>query len=257
MIFVRAFDTLRRNPSLLLYPALMDSAGLAAGWLSVGFIGTSQISVKLILDMGLPSLGHLINVPIIMNSPDFLSRHGGGPVIGLVTLLFLLLTALMQGGYIASLDKALRGERRSFRQFLKDGRRAWVRFILFYIIVALAKTAATTLLVLIFGAVGLFASLVLFLALRIRYIYLELAMVVDHLNIDTAMRRSPFYWKEAPAATAAVVGIYYAVSALFSLLLHAFWYPLVLWAGVWLYAFVMTAVQLSFMLIIHRVREDE
>ena len=47
-----------------------------------------------------------------------------------------------------------------------------------------AKTAITTLLALFLGVIGLFLSLVIFVVLRIIFIYVEYCIVVNQLNVD-------------------------------------------------------------------------
>jgi len=242
----QSLGLLFRNPLLLIYPIVLDGLSFIAGLMIVGFIGGPSLSYRLILEMGLPSVSYVSNIPQLINQLQFMG--GAVPASAWIAVLAMLLAmAFAQGGYIASLRNVALGQPISLRQFMKDGKSHWVRFLFMFLIFTAAKTALTTLLVALFNVIGLFLSLVIFVILRIRYIYAEYCIVIDRLNVDAAFRQSRSYFQTSSFKTSVLVAVMFIVSGTISLLLHWVWSPVAVIAAIPVCAIVIGAIQLAFM----------
>lgn len=215
-----------------------------------------MVSIRLMLEMGLPSLSHISNIPLFINSIDFLNIPSATPSFTwIVVVLLILAGTFMQGGYISYLYSIASSKTFHVSDFLNSGKRNWLQFIFLEIILFFGKISVTAFLVLFFGIIGVFASLVFFIVLRVIFIYLEFTMVVDRMSIGSAMKRCRSYLKKSLFPTLAIIIIMYLVSGGISLLLHKFWAPNVIIGLVFIYAYIMSVIQIVFMSILYRTRE--
>ncbi|MEC0305698.1 hypothetical protein P4H67_02810 [Paenibacillus lautus] len=242
----KTFRLLVRNPLIIMYPIILDALSFIIGLMIVGFIGIPSLSIRLILEMGIPSVSYVSNIPQLINQMQFMgdtvSVRAWIPVI-----FMLLLMAFAQGGYIASLRNVVEGSPISIGQFMKDGKKYAVRFIFLFMIITAAKTAITTLLAAFLGVIGLFLSLVIFVVLRIIFIYVEYCIVVDQLNVDAAFRQSRRYFQASSFNTSAIIIVMMISSGLISLLLHYLWSPAAIIISIPMCAVVMGVIQIAFM----------
>ncbi|MCQ6559074.1 hypothetical protein [Paenibacillus mendelii] len=253
-----AYRRLNRNLSILLYPIILDMIALGAGWGLAGFRGEPQWSLKLLLDMGLPSLSHSLNLPVLANTLGYLSlfgQEGSVPAV-IVVLLLLLVLCYAQGGYIASLQLIASGAKPSFSQFMRSGRVFFVRFFMFNAIVFAAQMGLTLGLSALFGSAGLFFSLLVFIVLRIIFIYIEFTMVVDRLSWDQVLGQSRAYFRSSLAQTGMIVVVLVAGSGLISLLLHRTWSLAAIIIGIPVYAYVITGIQLALMMVLLQTKSQ-
>ncbi len=159
MLLIQAFRQLNRHLVLVLYPLVFDLIALLIGWSLIGFYGEAQLSLRLILEMGFPSVSHILNTPLLVNTTEFFNAFERTTLLTLLIVLGMVLVgAFMQGGYIGSLYRLVADGTLRFADFLQYGKRNWLRFIFLLIIVFLAKIAVTTFLAMFFGAIGVFAS---------------------------------------------------------------------------------------------------
>lgn len=242
----KTFRLLFRNPLIIMYPIILDALSFIIGLMIVGFIGAPSLSIRLILEMGIPSVSYVSNIPQLINQMQFMgdtiSVRAWIPVI-----FMLLLMAFAQGGYIASLRNVVEGSPISIGQFMKDGKKYAVRFIFLFMIITAAKTAITTLLAAFLGVIGLFLSLVIFLVLRIIFIYVEYCIVVNQLNVDAAFRQSRRYFQASSFNTSGIIIVMMISSGVISLLLHYLWSPAAVVLAIPICAVVMGVVQIAFM----------
>lgn len=242
----KTFGLLFRNPLVIIYPIVLDALSFIIGLMIVGFIGAPSLSVRLILEMGLPSVSYVSNIPQLINQMQFMgdtvSVRAWIPVI-----VMLLLMAFAQGGYIASLRNVVEGKPISIVQFMKDGKKHWVRFIFMFMIITAAKTAITTLLVALLGVIGLFLSLVIFVVLRIIFIYVEYCIVVDQLNVDAAFRQSRRYFQASSFNTSGIIIVMMISSGVISLLIHRLWSPAAVIIAIPVCAVILGVIQIAFM----------
>jgi len=252
MLLKHAFGQLNKNWIIILYPIVLDIIALSAGWGLGGFNGQPMWSMKWLLEMGIPSLSELSNLPLLANTMDYLKLFDqeGSIVAVVVILLLLLVLCFAQGGYISGLYAIASDQKLNFHQFLHNGKTFFSRFVLYNIMVYLLKIGVTLALAALLGSAGLFISLVVFIVLRIVFIYLEFTMVVDRLSWDQVLGHSRTYFKSSFSQTGTVILIMYVSSGLLSLLLHRLWSWEAVIVGVFVYAYVMTGIQLAFMIIL-------
>jgi hypothetical protein len=242
----KTFRLLFKNPLIMMYPIILDALSFIIGLIIVGFIGVPSLSIRLILEMGIPSVSYVSNIPQLINQMQFMgdaiSVRAWIPVI-----FMLLLMAFAQGGYIASLRNVVEGSPISIGQFMKDGKTYVVRFIFLFMIITAAKTAITTLLAAFLGVIGLFLSLVIFVVLRIIFIYVEYCIVVNQLNVDAAFRQSRRYFQASSFNTSGIIIVMMISSGVISLLLHYLWSPAAVIIAIPICAVVMGVIQIAFM----------
>ncbi|MEK3889998.1 hypothetical protein [Bacillus sp. FSL K6-3431] len=255
MILVKAFGNIHRHYTLLLYPILFDLLSLVIGCSIIGFYGKEIVSIRLILEMGLPSVSHLANIPLFANNLEFLNAAVDKPTYTwLVVVIMIIIGAFLQGGYISFLYAVVMNKSFRFSQFLNEGKKYWLQFIFLEVIVFLGKIGVTAFLVLFFNIIGVFASLAFFMFLRIIFIYLEFSIVVDYVSIASAMKRSRSYLKQSLIVSLALIVVMYAVSSGISLLVHMFWSPYIIIGSILVYAYVMSVIQMALMSVICKVR---
>lgn len=242
----KTFRLLFKNPLIIMYPIILDALSFIIGLIIVGFIGVPSLSIRLILEMGIPSVSYVSNIPQLINQMQFMgdtiSVRAWIPVI-----FMLLLMAFAQGGYIASLRNVVEGSPISIGQFMKDGKKYAVRFIFLFMIITAAKTAITTLLAAFLGVIGLFLSLVIFVVLRVIFIYVEYCIVVNQLNVDAAFRQSRRYFQASSFNTSGIIFVMMISSGVISLLLHYLWSPAAVIIAIPICAVVMGVIQIAFM----------
>ncbi|WP_152395212.1 hypothetical protein [Paenibacillus guangzhouensis] len=252
----RAFAQVLRYPILILCPIALDLLAFVLGLALVGFVGTPMISYRLILEMGVPSVSYLINIPLLPNQLQFMNLPGVPTIGWAVVIAMLLLMTFAQGGYISTLRQAALGETATLGQFMRDGRAYGIRFVFLYLMIMFAKTAVTTLLVMLFQEIGLFLALVVFIVLRILFIYLEFTIVLDRSQLGTALHRSWQYFKQSWVKTMLLVLGLFVPSGLMSTLIHQWWSPYAVLVGIVISAYVISAIQLALMRVLCQARME-
>ncbi|MDQ8737624.1 hypothetical protein [Paenibacillus sp. LHD-38] len=257
MFVFKAFPRLHRQLRLVIYPIILDAVSFMAGWYMIGFSGESRLSCRVILEMGMPSVTHLLNTPLFANQTEFLNIPGKPSFAWIVVALIMLLSAFAQGGFISALWNMTDSKSVNFKSFIRDGRKHWIRFIGLYVMIMLAKIAVTSLLVMLFGIAGTLVSLLFFIVMRVQFIYLEFTMVIDRMSIDAALRQSRRYLKQSGLQTITLLPAMFIVSGGLSLIIHWLWMPLAIAAGIVVYAYLMSAIQLAFMISFRQAREQD
>ncbi|MBO0600592.1 hypothetical protein I2483_02855 [Sporosarcina sp. E16_3] len=256
MIVFEAFKKLHRNIILIIYPIIYDLVSLAIGMSIVGFYGKNLVSIRMILEMGIPSVSNLSNIPLLVNDIGFLTIPVEIPPITLaITITAIMIGAFLQGCYIGYLSFIAKDVKFNFKQLFKTGMGSWIQFIILEVIIFLGKIGVTAFLAIFFGIIGVFASLVFFITLRILFIYLEFTMVVDRTGLVPAIKSSRNYLMNSLMITLPLVLVMYIVSSLISLFLHYFWSPLVVIGLIFVYAYIMTAIQLALMMVLCKSKE--
>src|SRR5690625_7645636 len=100
---------------IFLYQIILDVIALMAGIYLVGFIGTPTYSIKLILEMGCPSVSHISNISMFANQPTILNELDAVHFyVVLIVIILIMLRAFFQGGYIQYLSSIMKEKKYSF-----------------------------------------------------------------------------------------------------------------------------------------------
>ncbi|CAM4122936.1 hypothetical protein L1N85_06190 [Paenibacillus alkaliterrae] len=252
-----AFTRLYRQLWIVSFPIILDTVSFMAGWYMIGFTGESRLSWRVILEMGMPSVSHLFNTPLLANQIEFLNNAGKPSFAWIAVALIMLLSAYAQGGFISALWNMTERKTATFKSFIRDGRKHWIRFIGLYVMIMLAKIAVTSLLVLLFGIAGTLVSLLFFIVMRVLFIYLEFTMVIDRMSIGAALRQSRRYMKLSGPQTTALILAMFLISGAISVIIHWIWQPVAIVTGIVVYAYLMTAIQLAFIMTLRQAREED
>lgn len=256
-MIIQACRKLNRNIVILLFPILFDLLAFILALSFVGFAGKGMVSIRMILEMGMPSISHLSNIPLFSSGFEFLSIAETMPLNALlVTITLVLAGAFLQGSFIGCLTAIAEDRLVAFKDLLRIGLRNWIQFILLEMIFLFGKIGITAFLAMFFGIIGVFASLVFFITLRIVFIYLEFTMVVDRVGVVGAFKKSRGYLMRSLLVTLPLVLVMYVTASLLSLALHYFWSPVTIIILTVIYAYVMTAIQLSLMTVLHETKAE-
>lgn len=253
----KAFDRLRRSTSLVAYPVVLDLLALMLGVAFGGFHGHSRFTLKFSLGVGLPSVSNLLDQNVMANGVNL--SFGGAALPGAMVLLglaFLLLTAYVQGGFIGLLHEAARDRPVSFGLFQEYAGALWLRFLGINLLVGLFVLAVGGI-SLVLGPVGIVLFLILYLTLRVLYVYWEFTVVVERCGIGEAWGQARAFFRNRTADTATVILTILASNFAFALVLNGLWSPPVMVLGIIAYGYVATGLQLALMLTLHDIRGPE
>ncbi|WP_191271032.1 hypothetical protein [Neobacillus kokaensis] len=257
MLVVEAIKKVHRHFTLIFLPVMFDLLSFVVGWLMVGMDGKERISIRLILEMGLPSVSHVSNIPLFANNIDLLKSSGNLPSFSwLIVIGLIIIGAFLQGGYISFLFSIVNGKAFDISNFLHAGKKNWIQFIFLWLILFLGKISVTAFLVLMFKIIGVFAALVLFICLRILFIYLEFTIVVDGVSMAAAFKTCRGYLKKSLFPSFSLIFIMYFISSLMSYLIHMYWGPYSIIASIFVYGYLMSVIQTIFMMILCRTRDE-
>lgn len=257
MIFLDVFKRFRKNLLITIHPILFDLLALLVSFSILGFYGESVRSSKLILEMGLPSVSHISNIPFLVNNIDFFTIQVDLlNTTYLIVLGFIILGAFIQGGYIGHLQAIASDQEYNFSKFLKAGRQNWIQFIILEIIIFFGKIFVITVFVSFYQAIGGVIALAIFFVLRCVFIYLEMTMVVDRKGVAKAFSTSWGYFKKTPLITIPLILIYYLISTVTSLALHLLWSEATVVIMIIFYGIIMSYIQLVFMRVITETKQN-
>lgn len=255
MTFSNVIQNIHRNSRFLLVPIILDFLTFFIALIIFrGFFGEPQFSFRVLLEMGLPSVGHLENIPLFPNKPEFLHPELPGYALFIVIAL-LLVRAFFQGGYIQYLTAIVKNESYSFPSFFKYSRRNFLQFILFEIIVFLFKISVASFLQVFFPGVGAFYSLIFLIFFRILYIYIEFAIVIERTSVPDAMKQSRKYLTRSFGNSISWVILLYVFTIVASIFLHKLWSPVIIIVYIIIYPYVLTLIQAGLMLNYTNTRE--
>lgn len=244
----RAFNALNRRLGLVLVPALTDLVSFVFGLLTVGFWGASKFTFKLVLDAGLPSISTIIEHNVFAGSVNF-DFAGSGPdtmALALALLLFVL-GAFAEAGFIGLLYERAKGNAVNLDTFLSYASRFWLRFLGLRALMFLV-TLAGLVMAMLLSFLGMIAYLVVFMVLRVKYIYWEFTIVADDLGVFEAFARSAAYFdNRTPELSGVIIGILVA-NFIFALLVNFLWHPLPLLLFIPIYCYVASGMQLALMM---------
>lgn len=247
-VLLTTMRNVHRQGMIFLYPIIVDIITLAIGLYLVGFIGESKFSIKLILEMGFPSVADISSIEvfanqmIILNKVDVVHTY-----IVAIVILLILVRAYFQGGYIRFLSNIVKGQEYSFKQLMLDGKKYWFQFIILELVVFFLKIGIAGFLLMFFPGAGAAFALLFLIALRIIFVYLEYTIVERNVSIPRAMKLSrKYYFRSFFPTTWTIILMYFLVAGL-SFLLHDQWSYLMVFSMIVIYSYLMTLVQAIFM----------
>lgn len=253
----QAFSILGRNKSLAMYPIVLDLISFLVGIGVTGFHGESKITLKLALDVGLPSISSLLDRQLMVNGVHFSLQDPSLPMIlVLLFVVFLCIGVFLQGGFIGLLYEAGRGMRISSDMFLTYAKKFWLRFLALELLVFFFMSFAGGLLILGLGMLGALLFMIFFLVVRILYLYWEFTIVVEDCGIGEAFTRSREHFRNRVPETTSVIISIIGMNAAFALVVNALWNPLVFIVTLVVYGYVATGLQMALMLTLIEIRKS-
>ncbi|MDR9855036.1 hypothetical protein RJP21_15580 [Paenibacillus sp. VCA1] len=240
MPILEACRTFKKQPYIVLQPFLIDAILLAVLYGSHAWEVQSQWSSRVILGIGIPSVFQLYSLPFTW-----------------FMLAAAVLWSFAQGGYISTLAAACRGSKLHASQILRANLRFGPPFLLLQAAMVLATSTVSTLLILLFGAIGSGAALLFFIAFRILFVFLEFTVVTDRVPFDAAFRRAFRSLKQHWPASVAMAAVILVVSGLASLAANLFAAPVQLVLILIVYDTMMSVLLLALMLTYQEARRYE
>ncbi|MFD0698110.1 hypothetical protein ACFQZT_28960 [Paenibacillus sp. GCM10027628] len=251
ILLFEAFGKLSKFTLLAVIPVIVDGLSVLLGVALHGFHGSAHITLKLALQMGLPSISAVTEQGFM---PGSVQIAGGGAInsssllsILFYLALFLVVQSFLQGGYVGLLHDAANGRRLSMERFVAYGGRFFGRFLLLDILVmivlfVLGGIATTTLKML-----GVIVFMIIFLLLRVQFLYLEFTLVGDDCSISEAFTRSLDAFRRRTPNTLPLVGVTLVINLVAGLLVNMLWLPFIFFVLLVVYDIVCAVLQLAFM----------
>lgn len=241
---------------IFLYPIMLDITALVIGLYLVGFIGESTFSIKLILEMGFPSVSHISNISVFANQVTILNELDVVyTYIVAIVILLIVVRAYFQGGYIRFLSHIIKGNKYSFKQFMRDGKKHCLQFVFLEIIIYFLKITIATFLLLFFPLAGSMFTLFFLITIRIIFIYLEFTIVEENVSVPAALKISRKKYFRSFYPTTLLIIFMYALTSGLSFLLHDEWSYLMIFSMIIIYSYLMTIIQAVFMHIFSKLPE--
>ncbi|MBO8171622.1 MAG: hypothetical protein H0Z33_07020 [Bacillaceae bacterium] len=248
------FSKLRDHLSLVLYPILFDLLAFVVGIAVSGFPGQSKMTFKFSLNVGLPSISHVLDQNVMANGFSISTDGSAVPMLLiLLFIIFFIIGAYLQAGFIGLLHEAAKGRETSLDRFMRYAGQYWLTYLGINIIIFLFMIVVGGLLILTLSIAGVMIFLILFLVLRILYIYWEFTVITDEVGLAEAFTRSRAYFRNRTPDTVTVIVAIIGINFLFGLVVNALWNPFVLFLAILGYGYIATGMQLSLMLTLHQI----
>ncbi|MFC4812350.1 hypothetical protein [Paenibacillus sp. GCM10023250] len=238
-------------PLLVGLPVALDGLSVLAGIVMNGFQGSPHVTFKLTFQMGMPSVSAVTEQRFMAGTVQ-LGASGGLPAGSaatalLVLILFLLVQAFVQGGYIGLLRDAAAGRPLTLAAFRAYGARYFMRFLLLNLLVLAAILTGGAVAVLLFRVGGAVVILLAFLILRVWFVYLEFTLVAKNCGILKAFPLALGSFKRRTRATTSLIVKSVLLNVLFGLLVNALWVSFFFFLLLFLYDYLFAGMQLAFM----------
>jgi small-conductance mechanosensitive channel len=253
-----AFGKLSKFPLLAVIPVVVDGLSLMLGVAMHGFHGNPHFTLKLTLQMGLPSISAVTEQGFMPGSVQ-IAGVGGINTSGVIGILFylaliLVVQSFLQGGYVGLLHEATHGRRLSLERFAAYGRHFLWRFLLLDILVLAFLFVLGGLATAILRMPGVIVFMLIFLLLRVLFLFLEFTLVADDCSISEAFSRSRDAFRRRTPDTIPLVGAALVINVVAGLLVNALWLPFFFLVLLLVYDIVGSGLQLAFMHDYRRIR---
>ncbi len=253
----KGFERLNQHLSLAAYSIVTDLIGFFFSLGLTGFPGESKFTLKFAIETGLPSIASVIdqkyatgglNLQLIGNDAGTTTSF-----IFLTFIFFLIVGSWIEAGFIGLLHEVVQNNRVSFHQFLEYGRRFFLRMLGLEIFIILFMIITTAILLLILNFVGAILMIVLFIILRILYIYWEFTVVVEDLGVWEAFTRCREHFRNREEHTVQVIIAILFTGMVFGLVVNGLWHPVVLFLAIFGYGYIATGLQVALMFTLHQI----
>ncbi|WP_284645032.1 hypothetical protein [Paenibacillus silviterrae] len=253
-----AYRRLPMFPLLALIPLTVDGISVLLGMLLRGFHGNPHVTFKLTLQMGLPSIAAVTEQTFMLGSVQVGSGIHAGSMLGVLLLLaaFLTVQAFLQGGYIGLLHDAAGGSGLSLERFAAYGRHFFGRFFLLNLLVMALLFLVGGIFTGVMGMPGVILFMLIFISVRIVFLYLEFTLVVEDCSIGEAFPRSLEAFRRRTSYTLPLVAVALVINVVAGLLINAMWMPFLFFVLLVAYDLTMAGLQLAFMEDYHSTRRQ-
>ncbi|MEC0227310.1 hypothetical protein [Paenibacillus alba] len=251
------FGKLFKFPLLVLIPVIMDVLTMLVGAALYGFHGRPHLTFKFALQMGLPSINAVSEQGFLPGSVQLVgSSFSASHLINnlLFLIFFLIVQAFLQGGYVGLLHEAVNQRELSFEKLVMYGARFFIRFILLNLLIMISLFIIGGILTAVLQIAGAIFMILIYLLLRIRFLFLELSLVAEDCSIPQAFSRSRIAFENRTPNTLPLIGAAILFNLIAGLLVNALWLPLISLVLLILYDIVSAALQLAFMSDYQRIR---
>jgi len=255
-LIAQAFRRLSQNLMLFVLPLVLDAALFVYGLSQHGFGAGTKMSFKIALTVGLPSVGQILDRPVVAD-PLTLPLSGGAIISGtvlLAMLVFLVVSAFIQAGYVGLLQDAAGNGRTEISRFFQYGSEFFVRFFLLNLLIFVFFLIAGGLLIAVFRMAGVFLFLLVFLILRVMFVYLEFTIVTDNLPLGQAFSRSLGYFRRRVPETVTVIAAILILNFVFALLMNAVWQLPVFLVLTLIWLYLAAGLQLALMMSLQKIQ---
>lgn len=251
-----AFGKLSKFPLLFIIPIVVDGLSVLLGTAMNGFHGSSHFTFKLALQMGLPSISAVTEQTFMPGAVQISGGFNATSMLGVLffLLLFLVVQSFLQGGYVGLLYEAVTGGRLSLERFAAYGTRCFGRFFLLNILVLVFLFVLGGIVTFVFKMAGVVLFMVVFLLLRVLFLFLEYTIVVDDCSIPGAFSRSREAFRHRTSDTLPLVIIALVVNVVAGIVVNALWFSFFFLVLLVLYDLVGAGLQLAFMRDYLRIR---
>jgi hypothetical protein len=250
-----AFGRLGRYKLLFAVPIIVDLLSLLLGLSMNGFQGASHITFKLALQIGLPSISYITEQRLM---PGTIQLMPGGSLAimqtALFALLFLAIQAFLQGGYIGLLSEASEGRFVTMERLIRYGKRFFLRFLVLDVIVVILMLILGGIVMAMFKAVGAVVFTLLFLWIRILFVFLEFTMVAEDCSFSEALARCREYFRRRTSDTGFIIVNVLVFNLLMGIAVNLLWNPGIFAIGILVYNYVSAGLQFALMLNLQRIR---
>ncbi|ULL16294.1 hypothetical protein DVH26_18685 [Paenibacillus sp. H1-7] len=249
---------LARYPLLAIIPIAIDALSVIMGTAMNGFHGNPHFTFKLVLQMGLPSVAAVTEQTFM---PGSVQVVGAGSVnlpsiLGILMYLgiFIAVQSFLQGGYVGLLYDSTDGRRLDSRRFIQYGGRFFLRFLLLNVSVLLILLVIGGIAAFLLRTPGIILFMILFLWLRVLFLFLEYTIVADDCSILDAIARSYEHFQQRTPLTIPLVIAALLINVAAGLIINALWLPLFFIVLLVLYDTIGAGLQIAFMNEFRRIR---
>ncbi|OZM56719.1 hypothetical protein CIB95_10890 [Lottiidibacillus patelloidae] len=253
------FNRLSNHKLLIVFPIAYDLLALMYGLLFTGFYGESKVSIKLAIEVGLPSIATIIDqqVNVMANSLTFYPGMVE-PSLQMLLLLAigLLFTAFLQAGFIGLVNDLTLDKKLTFNNFINYGKKFWISYLVVELVWIAALVLSFLLIVIPLQLFGMLIFIILLFTFRILFIYWEFTIIVDDVSVFEGLRKSRVYFANRTDNLFPIIFAMLAFNIVIGLIVNAIWNPIILILFIFIYGYASSGFQVALMLSLYKVKNN-